>query len=214
MWRRTLEQSGRCLRLGTAVDKGANQPNVFVDPKSSENAAPYFSRTVRDDHMQRQYLTALLEAIDWTKPGYVSGANPVSSVYGGHMLSLEHVHVYCWDARPYPAFPFDDETWGDGENWTYGHWLNGRMGNAPLDGLITQILTDSGFEDFDASGLSGTVPGFVVDRVMAPRDAIQPFELAYFFDSIESGGEIVFRHRANWQETSRAPKTRVKEQNR
>ncbi len=27
-----------------AVDKGANQPNVFVDPKSAETALPYFSR--------------------------------------------------------------------------------------------------------------------------------------------------------------------------
>ena len=27
-----------------AVDRGANQPSVFPDPKSSENRAPYFSK--------------------------------------------------------------------------------------------------------------------------------------------------------------------------
>lgn len=32
-----------------AVDKGANQPNVFPDPKSSENAMPYYSNGARSD---------------------------------------------------------------------------------------------------------------------------------------------------------------------
>ena len=45
------------------------------------------------------------------------------------------------------------------------------------------------------SGLTGAVPGYVTDRTMAARDAIQPLELAYFFASIESSGKIVFRHR-------------------
>ncbi len=30
---------------------------------------------------------------------------------------------------------------------------------------------------------------------MSARDALQPLELAYFFDSLESGGKISFRHR-------------------
>ncbi|WP_421577879.1 baseplate multidomain protein megatron [Shinella sp. M31] len=33
-----------------AVDKGPNQPNVFVDPKSAENALPYFSGEAILDH--------------------------------------------------------------------------------------------------------------------------------------------------------------------
>jgi hypothetical protein len=32
-----------------AVDKGANQPSVFPDPKSSESGVPYFSTAKRDD---------------------------------------------------------------------------------------------------------------------------------------------------------------------
>lgn len=178
-----------------ALDKGANQPNVFVDPKSSENALPYFSRGVRDDHMQRQYIDALIAAFDWSKPGYVAGANPASVITGARMVALDRMHVYCWDARPYPAFPFDGATWGDGGNWTLGHWLNGRISNAPLGDTVARILTDAGFAHFDVSDLSGTVAGYAIDRVMPPRDALQPLELAYFFDSIESGGEIAFRHR-------------------
>lgn len=41
-----------------AIDRGTNQPNVFVDPKSSENASPWFSRGWRDDAIQRAYLEA------------------------------------------------------------------------------------------------------------------------------------------------------------
>ena len=41
-----------------AVDKGANQPNVFHDPKSSESFLPYFSSGGRDDFIQRRYLQA------------------------------------------------------------------------------------------------------------------------------------------------------------
>ena len=178
-----------------AVDKGANQPNVFVDPKSSESALPYYSRGNRDDLMQRRFLKAFIHGFDPTKPGYVTGLNPVSSVNGQRMVNLDHIHVYCWDARPFPAFPQQTEIWGDGANWQYGHWLNGRLASAPLAELVAKVLTDYGYTDYKTDALNGTVPGYVIDRIMAARDALQPLELAYFFDSLESGGNITFRHR-------------------
>lgn len=178
-----------------AADKGANQPNVFVDPKSSETALPYFSSGTRDDLMQRQYLRALIEGFDPASPGYGDGLNPVSTVTGQRMLDVGRVHVYAWDARPYPAFPFDTATWADGDNWRLGHWINGRLSGAPLSEMMSRLMADFGFSDYDSSMLSGNVPGFVVDRVMSVREAVQPLELAFFFDSIETGGSIVFRHR-------------------
>jgi hypothetical protein len=178
-----------------AVDKGANQPNVFVDPKSAESALPYFSRGVRDDLMQRRYLKALIETFDPASDSYVAGTNPVSSLTGARMVDLSRIHVYCWDARPYPAFPYNLEVWSDGENWRFGHWLNGRFSAAPLAALVEAILGDYGIAGLDASRLAGLVHGYVIDRMMSPRDAIEPLELAYFFDSIESEGQIVFRHR-------------------
>ena len=111
------------------------------------------------------------------------------------MLDLSHIHVYCWDARPYPAFPYNTDLWGDGANWRFGHWLNGRFAAAPLAETVKRILDDYNFSDHEAGALYGTVDGYVVERVMSPRDAIQPLELAYFFDSLEFGGRILFRHR-------------------
>ncbi|PPC99829.1 MAG: hypothetical protein CTY31_07990 [Hyphomicrobium sp.] len=186
-----------------AVDKGANQPNVFVDPKSSENALPYYSRGQRDDLMQARFLRAFSEAFDWESEGYVEGLNPISTLTGSRMVSRDHIFVYCWDARPYPAFPNEITYWSDGTNWPLGHWINGRLDSSGLDDLVRQILRDYDFEDFSQGALNGTVPGYVIDRVMSARDALQPLELAYFFDSIESEGQIVFRHRGQsaWPET-------------
>ena len=76
-----------------------------------------------------------------------------------------------------------------------GHWLTGRYANAPLAETVAQLLTDYGFAEHETGALNGTVPGYVIDRVMAARDALQPLELAYFFDPLESGGAIQFRHR-------------------
>jgi Putative phage tail protein/GTA TIM-barrel-like domain len=145
--------------------------------------------------MQARHRQVLRDAFDWTKPGYVTGLNPVSTVTAERMVDLDHIHVYCWDARPYPAFPYAATYWGDTANWPYGQWLNGRLGGAALDEVVSTILLDQGFTEFDVSGLTGAVPGYVTDRTMAARDAIQPLELAYFFASIESSGKIVFRHR-------------------
>jgi hypothetical protein len=112
------------------------------------------------------------------------------------MVDLDRMHVYTWDARPHPAFPADTVAWGDGPNWRLGHWLTGRIAAAPLGPTVRAILEDHGFTAHDTSALHGTIGGLVVDRVMSARDAIQPLELAFFFDTRESEGRIVFAHRA------------------
>lgn len=178
-----------------AVDKGANQPNVFIDPKSSESFAPYYSRVTRDDLMQRRFLRAMIEAFDPSKSGYIAGSNPVSTLTGKRMVDISRTHVYAWDARPFPTFPFNTELWSDGDNWRLGHWLNGRFAVAPLAETVSQIMLDYGFSSINSKALVGMIPGYVIDRIMAPRDALQPLELAYFFDSRETGGEIEFIHR-------------------
>ena len=178
-----------------AVDKGANQPNVFVDPKSAESALPHFSDGRRDDLMQRRYIAALIGAFDPASELAQPGLNPMSTVYGSRMVDLTRIHVYAWDARPFPAFPNDLATWDDGANWRLGHWLNGRLSAVPLAGVVTRLLEDFRFEQFDASALEGLLTGYAIDRIMSAREALQPLELAFFFDAVESGGGIGFRHR-------------------
>jgi len=174
-----------------AVDKGANQPSTFPDPKSAEAGLPHYSNGRRDDLMQRRYLEAVLGAFD---PAFGADAlNPVSAVYGERMVMPDGIHLWTWDARPYPVFPAATDAWSDGPNWETGHWLSGRFGATPLDGLVSTILTDSGVSGFDTSELGEGPDGYVVDRPMAPRAMLDPLALAFAFDAVEQDGVLRFR---------------------
>jgi hypothetical protein len=177
----------RFTEFGCAsIDKGTNQPNKFLDPKSSESAAPYFSNGQRDDAIQSQYLRAVLSY--WLTPG----RNPVSSVYGGPMLDMARAHAWAWDARSWPVFPHDLERWSDGTNWFYGHWLTGRMDGVPLDLLVAEICERAGLKHYDVSRLYGLVRGHVMGQTESARAALQPLMLAYGFHAVEREGKLVF----------------------
>lgn len=178
------------MELGCpAVDRGSNQPNVFFDPKSSESSFPHYSTGSRDDLIQRRYLRAMIEY--WSDPSH----NPASSVYGAPMVDMGRVFLYTWDARPYPAFPALSGLWADAANWPTGHWLNGRMGEAPLAETMAAMLDEAGFRGYDVTELSGSMQGYVIDRIMSPLEAIRPLAAAFFFDAVESEGVIRFRQR-------------------
>ena len=172
-----------------AIDRGTNEPNRFLDPKSSESAIPYGSDGRRDDLIQMQYLRALHE--HWGDPV----RNPVSAQYGGAMIDMGHGHVWSWDARPFPQFPANSDLWSDGANYSHGHWLNGRAGSQPLASVVAEICARSGLRDIDVSGLYGLVRGFAVADVGTGRAALQPLMLAYGFDAIERDGTMSFRMR-------------------
>ncbi|MBL1436608.1 MAG: glycoside hydrolase/phage tail family protein [Rhodobacteraceae bacterium] len=168
-----------------AIDKGTNQPNVFLDPKSVESQVPYFSNGGRDDFVQVQYLRAIY--------GYWGENNPVSDVYGAPMVEMGRAHVWAWDARPWPDFPSRGSVWSDGANFARGHWISGRMTSAPLDGVVREVCARSGVDAVNTEGLYGVVSGMLLDRNETARQGLQPLMLAYGFESFESGGEIVFR---------------------
>jgi hypothetical protein len=178
-----------------AVDKGTNGPNVFPDPKSSENAYPSFSNASRDDLMQMRGLEALLTRFDPALPDHPIGANPVSTVYGGRMVDPDNVYIWAWDARPYPAFPRLQTVWADGANWQTGHWITGRIEGAPLDRLIRQVITDHGVSVSLKADVEGWVDGFIIDRPMSAREALEPLLKLFGVDASTSGGQLVFTGR-------------------
>jgi len=172
-----------------AVDRGSNQPNVFVDPKSAESALPHYSRGTRDDLIQRRALEAAIN--HWTD----NANNPASDVYAGRMIDMSRAHVWCWDARSFPDFPARASVWSDAPNWRLGHWLNGRIGLVPLADLVSDLCTYGGVSAIDVSGLFGLVTGFVIERTMSVREALDALMLVYQFDAFESEGLIKFVHR-------------------
>ena len=173
-----------------AMDKGANQPNVFWDPKSSESYAPYYSAATRDDIIQRRYIETFLSywQVDNNK-------NPVSTVYGAPMVDLSRAHIWSWDARPFPDFPARLDVWSDGGNWHTGHWISGRTGLVSLADIVSDISISSGANAPDVSGVLGMVSGYVLDRPMSARAALTPLSRLYGFDLVERAGGLKFAAR-------------------
>lgn len=173
----------------SALDKGSNQPNRFLDALSSESALPRGSNGARDDLIQMQYLRAMA--------GHFSDAaqNPVSSVYGGAMVDMAHAHVWAWDARPFPAFPSRSDLWADGQAYARGHWLNGRATGQPLDAVVREICKRSGLEEIETSELYGVVRGYTTDQIQSARAGLQPLLLAYSADASEREGRLRFSMR-------------------
>ncbi|MGB3455824.1 MAG: glycoside hydrolase TIM-barrel-like domain-containing protein [Litorimonas sp.] len=167
------------LEIGCpAVDKGANQPNVFYDPKSAESRLPFYSDGSRDDLIQRRYIEAMIGHYeDSNEPGF---------------MDLSRMAVWAWDARPYPAFPARTDVWSDGAKWERGHWLNGRTGLLPVADVIEEIAADAGLADIDVSGVSGVLPGYVVDRPMSARAALDPLLQLFAIDMGERRGRVSF----------------------
>ncbi|MEO0982686.1 MAG: glycoside hydrolase/phage tail family protein [Pseudomonadota bacterium] len=156
-----------------AVDKGANSPNLFYDPKSAESALPPFSSGDRDDVLQRRALEAAL------------------AFWGGKSF-VDEVLVWTWDARPWPAFPTLRSVWSDGSNWAFGHWLNGRAGLVELADVAADLAALAGVEA-DTARLSGVVEGFALAGVTTLRGALEPLKAAFDFHGVEREGGLVFR---------------------
>ncbi|KQT55274.1 MULTISPECIES: glycoside hydrolase/phage tail family protein [unclassified Aureimonas] len=175
-----------------AIDKGANQPNVFLDPKSSESLAPHFSTGTPDDLMQRRFLSAHLRHWDPAQPEFQDAGNPISPVYGGRMVEPSGVHVWTWDTRPYPAFPERADIWSDGANWRRGHWLTGRLGRAPVSELIRRLLAEHGFTEVDTSRVDALVGGYLVSGPGSARAELEELMRLCAISAHASGGRLVF----------------------
>ncbi|MEZ5880804.1 MAG: glycoside hydrolase TIM-barrel-like domain-containing protein [Nitratireductor sp.] len=173
-----------------AINRGANQPNVFVDAKSSESAVPYFSKRGRDDLLPLRFAEAHLAYWSEDYPD-ADSVNPVSDSYPGRMVAPSDISFWAWDARPYPAFPEALATWSDGGNWYRGHWLNGRLGTCPLDDLFRALFADLGLPQ-PRCELDGHLTGFVVKGGASLRAVLEPLLATLNLTVGEQDGLLVF----------------------
>lgn len=187
------------------IDKGPNQPNKFIDAKSSESSLPFFSNGQRDDYIQYQYIRAVTSY--WDDPAN----NPVSTAYDAPMLDMAHAYYWAWDMRPYPVFPNNRAQWSDGENYARGHWLNGRASARSVASVVEEICARVGIESVDTSELDGIVRGYLVDQVSDARSALQPLSLRYGFDAVERDGVLKFVTRAVERHADIDPDTLVRD---
>ncbi|WP_420102070.1 baseplate multidomain protein megatron [Bosea sp. (in: a-proteobacteria)] len=178
-----------------AVDKGANAPNLFPDPKSDEGGLPPFSSGARDDLVQARALAAILSGFDPAQAGFEPARNPVHPESGIRMVDPGHLFVWTWDARPFPAFPDLSATWADGSNFETGHWLNGRLEGTPLDRLVEKLLADFGLPPAGRIAVDGFLDGYVIERPLSARQALEPLAQTFGFDAVMSSGKLRFEGR-------------------
>ncbi|RKF12972.1 host specificity protein [Roseovarius spongiae] len=169
-----------------AVDKGTNEPNKFLDAKSSESALPRYSTGRRDDLIQMQYLRAMMGY--WSDPAN----NPVSVEYEAPMIDMDHAHVWAWDARPFPFFPNNRTLWADGANYARGHWITGRSSGRRLASVLEEICARAGVRALDTEELHDYLRGYTIEQVGEARSALQPLMLRYGFDAVERDGALRF----------------------
>ncbi len=174
-----------------AVDKATNEPNKFLDPKSSESTLPKYSSALGDEYIQHQYLKAMYR--------YWGDAenNPISEEYEGHMIDMSRAYVWAWDSRPFPQFPLNQDLWSDGANYMKGHWISGRTTHRSLGSVVLEICESAGLTDVDVSGLKGMVSGYLVEQLGDARVALQPLMLRYGFDALERNGALIFQMRGD-----------------
>jgi hypothetical protein len=170
-----------------SVDGCANQPNVFYDPSSNESYFPRMSRGYTDFKAQREALNATLD--------YLDARNNQSGKAG----LVPRRFVWTWDARPFAFWPDLEGVWQDAPLWEKGHWVNGKLGYATLGAIVKELLLATGLSvsDFDVSTLTDTVEGFIIEKQMTMRSALEFLTIAYFFDLIESDGMIKAVKRGN-----------------
>ncbi len=76
--------------------------------------------------------------------------------------------------------------------------------DAAVADIVFDLSTAAGLmpSQIDVSGLSGSVPGFIVSRPMSVSDALQPLMHVGFFDAVECSGKIIYIPRNNNPEIS------------
>jgi len=169
-----------------AVDKGTNEPNKFLDAKSSESSLPKFSNGSRNDYLQFQYYRAIDEY--WHNPEN----NPPSDIYSGRMLDTKRLFAWAWDARPYPEFPRNEDLWTDGSNYRCGHWLNGRVSSVTLSNIIQELCVGTKMIEVETKELHGIVSGYTISDIETVRSTLQPLSTSFGFDAMEDEGAVRF----------------------
>lgn len=169
-----------------AINAGTNEPNKFLDFKSSESSAPRASSGARDDVCQMQFYRAV--ECFWAS----TSNNPYSELYDGPMVDVNHSYAWAWDVRPYPEFPRNAHLWSDSQGFFRGHWLNGRASSVPLDLVVREICLKAGVSQIDTTDLYGAVVGFIDSNSHSARSILQSLSIIYGFDCFERGGDLIF----------------------
>ncbi len=162
-----------------SIHGSTNMPNIFYNPESSEGGLPVFSNGGINFDIQRVGIEATISK--WK-----------------NSLMVERMFLWCYDARPYPYFPLSKNLWSDGDLWTYGHWINGKLGRCLLARIIEDLMERLDLNlsiQINTRQLSASLDGFIINNNITIIDALKILQQCYFFDILENREEIKFLSR-------------------
>ncbi len=147
-----------------SIDKATNQSNIFFDPRCHDGGIPKYSNGNTDFSIQRIAIDSFVNY--WNSEEYV-----------------ENMFLWCFDARPYPAWPHS-KIWKDYYLWEKGHWINGKFGLQTLANIISDISERSNIEQnsIDVSQLEEQVYSFAIIKSVTGFELINLLRSFYFFD--------------------------------
>ena len=150
-----------------------------------ELAALFLARRARRPH-PAPLPAALIEASSTRRSAAMSPApTRCRPSTASRMVDLAHVHVWTWDARPYPAFPYALDVWADGDNWRARPLADRAVGGGAVADGRGPSSTTTASPRTTRAGSPASLDGYVIDRMLSAREALEPLQLAYFFDARE-----------------------------
>lgn len=98
-----------------SMNRSINAPHLTYDPKNRSSKAFRHTSTNPDFALQARAIHATLEY--WNQKSDI----------------IQNAFLWAWDVRPFPYFPERLDLWSDGNQWSRGHWINGKID------LISQV---------------------------------------------------------------------------
>lgn len=175
-----------CEYGAAAIDLSTNQPNKFLDAKSSESALPHYSKGTNDNFIPQQYAKAI------NRYWRVRENNPISALYNGPMVDIDRAYYWCWDTRPWPEFPGRPDIWSDCENFGSGHWISERVNLPSLANVVAEICAPLGENRIDTSRLYGLMRGAAFRGNENMRQKLEELMSAHGFVAFFRGNKIHF----------------------
>lgn len=161
-----------------SIDKATNQPNVFFDPYCRDGGIPRYSSGDTDFAIQRKAIKASLQVFENSE-------------------FLDQMFLWCWDVRPYPAWPYLN-IWRDSHLWEKGHSVNNKLSSCNLGSILLELclrcdidLDNVLIQDLEECELEG----LVIDNNLRAIDIIDLLRFSYFFDIIYQDGNLIFKGR-------------------
>ncbi|MDF3047404.1 MAG: hypothetical protein K0R73_522 [Candidatus Midichloriaceae bacterium] len=160
-----------------SIDCCTNEPNVFYDPCAAVANYPRHSQGTIDFKAQMSAIIAT--ELQWQNSDMI-----------------ENKFLWCWDARPYPYWPDLCRIWSDGGSWQKGHWVQGKIGNSTLAGVLEELAAKAGIckDMTSCSIIHESMAGLILDSQTSIKNIIQILQKAYQFDTVEKNGKVHFCH--------------------